>query len=191
MKRWLWRYTYAFRTNNNVRLATCWVIVIVLLIFNLLVFGFAPKKPTELSETAQRYYNLYNTGTYATNDELRSGWNILIRVPTTIWGWLRTAFWWIWIALLVWSLIYTPISRRDEFRRAIQSVKRRWSERQGGSSEAPLAQRLTSAPAYTEAPAQPSIGGAIWQNIFTQARIFSREFAAAFLGDILFSKKRR
>jgi len=186
MGRLIWRFIYAFRTNNNFRLGVFWALTGILLVFNLLVFGLGPsEQPTPLSETAQRYYNLYRHGQFETDAGLRTLWGILFQIPGTFWGWLRTGFWWMFWLLFTWSLIYIPISRRDELHRAIREARRRVREHEGGTTEVP---RETPPAPTTQPTTTPQTG--IWQIIANQIRIFFREFGAVFLGETLFRRRR-
>ncbi len=138
-KRLLWRYGYALRASNNVRMVTCWALVAVGLIFNSIVFGIGPTTAAfSPSDEAGRYYSAYFQGSFATDAELLSAPSrVFGSVSAGIgwaWGWLRWFAWTVWSVLLVGSLIYTPLAFRDEGSRAWRSASRKFRERRGDGS---------------------------------------------------------
>lgn len=142
-------FVYRFRTSNNVRCATLWVLVVALLIINLLVFGFGwASAPSPLPETIQRYNNLEFRGAFATDAELLSWYQ---RFSGGIsgafgwwWEWLRFFAWTGWFLLLVTSVIYTPLAFRDELERAKETIEALREERGGAPSESQTAPAATS-----------------------------------------------
>ncbi len=133
-------FVYRLRTNNNVRCATLWALVVALLVINLLVFGFGhTSAPSPLPETIQKYNNLEFRGVFATDAELLSWHQRLSAGVSGAFGWwsewLRFFAWASWFFLLVTSVIYTPVAFRDEFQRAKETIEALREERGGAPDE--------------------------------------------------------
>lgn len=181
MRRWIWRFIVAFRTNNNVRLAVLWGITGFLLVFNLFVFGVGPVSKLTVGETAQRYNNLYYFGQFVTDAELHPLSSFLESFFGGIWDSFRSVAWWLWFGLLLLSIVYTPIAFRDEVARAWEIAWRKARERRGGEETAnlpPLGNppSTPASPQSTQQPTERPLGFRrylIWEVI--------TDFASAFL----------
>ncbi|MBI4132152.1 MAG: hypothetical protein HY474_00800 [Candidatus Sungbacteria bacterium] len=161
-----------FRASNNFRLAVSWALTVVILVVNLVIFGFGPALVFGQSEEAQRNYNLFFRGQFATDAELASWGDGIASIWTWFWGWVRWLAWSGWFVLLLFSLVYTPVALRDEFGRAWRTVNRRLRERRGAAVPAV---RPTAAP--TGAAPPPGAGG--------QPITFWQYLTAEFIGDFL------
>ena len=179
------RFIISFLTNNNTRLKTFWAATLIILVANLIIFGFGPTIESPVSETAQKYYNLYYKGQFATDAEIAGWLGSISRFFGWSWSWLRWSAWTFWFLLLGWSIIYTPIAFRDEVARGWHTAWRIILEKRTGIEEPkpkPTPEKSETVP--------PTPGPGLTSKIFEQARIFTREFGAAVVADML-SRKRR
>ena len=176
-----------FRASNNFRLITFWAIGLAHLIFNLVVFGFGSGLEFGRSEEAQRYYNAFFDGRFATDAELVPwilrpfGW--LAGLLSWVWGWLRWASWTLWVLMFIVNIIYIPIAFRDEFSRGWRAGMRSVRERRGSSGAA-----ATSPPpggGGTAPPGQPQPGPG---GFLRELREFFREVAGASLSNLFFHR---
>jgi hypothetical protein len=165
MSRWLWRYIYRLRTNNNTRANTLLLLVGVGFLFNLFVFGITPE-PYSLSSTAQSIYS-------AAGIKTQSSWGI--------WDWLRWANWKIWWVCFGLAIIYRIVAWRDELHRAWQTARHHMTEIRQGVHDLTPGQPTTAA-----AESRLEHAGVL----STWLRVFIREFIAAILGDIITENRR-
>lgn len=154
MRRWIWRFIVAFRTNNNVRLAVLWGITGFLLVFNLFIFGVGPVPESTVGEIAQRYYNEYYRGEFVTDAELHR----IAAFFGGLGGSFRAIVWWFWFGLLISGIVYTPIAFRDEVVRALQAAWRQVRQRRGGEEEANLPPIGGQPPPQQQTPPPPTVG---------------------------------
>ncbi len=145
-------FKFAFRTNNNVRLAVLWLATGILFLFNLFVFGVGPAAKSPIGETAQKYYNLYYHGELLTDVEL----NPIFSSFGGLWEMIRSGAWWLWLLLFLGSVVYFPIALRDEVSRAWEVAWRKARERRGGEEKAHLPSPSIPPVAQPSQPATPS-----------------------------------
>jgi hypothetical protein len=175
MLRFLSRWYIALRTNNNVRLATFWLITGLWLLFNLSVFGIGPAPRPVVGEIAQRYYNEYYLGRFATDAEL----NPIATFFGGLWGILRAGSWLFWFFWFIWSVIYIPIAFSDEIGRLWQASVRRIRERRFAEETANLPPLRPVAAQQPAQPQQPEVRG------FSLSRFLGLELLVDIVRDFL------
>jgi hypothetical protein len=177
-------FIVALRTNNNIRSWTLVVLAIVILL-TALSFGFGPANEIlPRSEVAQRYYNYHYHGSFATDTDM-SSWTGT--VGGAIESLFRTGSWIIALLLLIAAPIYFIVARRDEAGRAWEHARNMVLEIKAKSMETVDSVKAS----LPQMPSMPSLPKSVTSELLTQARIFVREFFAAFLGDAMFGRKRR
>lgn len=115
----LWKWHDSFWSNNNTRLYTFWIVLIVWLLFNFAFFDIGPQPEAPYGETAQKYYNLLRLGKFVTDSVLNGP---MITVMDRVKEFLGTGAWRDWWIWLFCCTIYVPIAFRDELFRAIGMV---------------------------------------------------------------------
>lgn len=143
MKRWLFRFVYALRTDNNTRLKTAWVVTGAWLFLNLFVFGFGEQThQPSTGDTAERYYNWYYHRQFVTDAEMHPG-SEASRAMIAV---MRSVSWWGWVLMFLGSIAYIPFAFSDEVGRAWQSATRKAFEKSGGIDLSDLPPTVTSPP---------------------------------------------
>lgn len=127
------RFYHNLRHNNNFRLLLLWALVVAHLILNCFVFGIGGREGSSLSETRQRYHNIYAHGRFATDRELMWDNGVL----EAIWEWIANNSWRVWFLFLLLAIVYTPIAWRDELGRAWAATTRRLRQDTGGNQDLP------------------------------------------------------
>ncbi|MBI4385658.1 hypothetical protein HY573_02410 [Candidatus Parcubacteria bacterium] len=173
------RWAFAFLTNNNVQWFTFLGIAVIWLLLNLFAVGAGdPFPPSPISEDAQRYYNIYFRGAYASNTELDRIGTFLGNTRRTIWSWSWRG-WWLW---LVFCFSYMFVAFRDEAGMAWDSAWRRHRERRGGEEGRnlpPLAGQAAPQPQPQPQPPEQPVG----RRFFLFWELIS-DFASAFLSHL-------
>mgnify|MGYP001559229713 CR=1 FL=1 len=189
MRRWTWRFIIAFRTNNNVRLAVFWIATVILLLFNLVLFGVGPavQPQPSLGEAIQKYHPAYYFVRYGSPPEL-SGF-FLFNLRETI----RPFAWWLWFILFLWSVIYIPIAFRDEVARTWESAWRKARESRGGEEEAnlpPIGNRPNGGPQPPRPPEPEGRGFSVVKFLGLEVLIdVVRDFLRTFIPRLIFRRR--
>ena len=138
MKRWVWRYVYALRRDNNTRMKTLWVFTGLLLVFNLGVLGSGSVSWPVHSDEAQRYYNAYFQGKFMTDQELLSTYEVVTGSIGLffgwMFGWIRWFMWRLWLVLFVATVVYTPLAYRAELTKLKLRISRSFREQRGAEA---------------------------------------------------------
>ena len=151
-RRWGWRLWY----NNNWRLAFAWVVLIVWLCGNLLVFGVGIEsdsgaewvKYQGMSDAQKFFYESWHR---------RDG----VPLPTEpgaidqFSNWLGSWSWWLWFWWLLASIVYVPVAFWDELSRAWYKARKTVMERREGVSRG----GETTGPAVPAGAEQAPMGG--------------------------------
>ncbi len=134
--KWWWR----LRKNNNWRLLSAWIVVVIWLIGNLYFFGVGPSSEHNPKEWT-RYQKMSDAEKFFYENRHRREGTPLPEKPgvgITFRTWLRSWSWWLWFWGLGASIIYIPIAFRDEFSRAWYKARQTVRERREGVTRGEL-----------------------------------------------------
>lgn len=186
--RLVWRFTYAFTANNNVRLLTLWAVTFVWFIAHALLFGIAlgPEHKSGLSEVAQRFNNYHLHRQWVTTAELAGAFAGFGESVGEIARWISGK---VLFALIIASLIYFPIAMRDEVQRAWQIALRRFRERRGGLTDLPNQPAPAPAPAGGGAAPTPAAPKALTWKEYVSFELLS-DFVQELIAHTVFQRRR-
>lgn len=154
----VYRLFWVLANSNNARAYAGWVLIVLWLFFNSLIFGIGPSEPiysrsriaesstTAQSKLAERRQNLRLYGKFKTNQELGSGETVKQKKSgpdwfSGLWNTIGGWSWTMWLIAVAANIFYTLASFREEVGTVVRRLTESRAQGQATSTTTPPSAR--------------------------------------------------